>query len=114
MLKTEGAPFQLSLFYDAEYEQWLQADWYDLRFLAFQTIGNTNSEVVYRPGSAELLVPLAERWPLLYERALVLASGLLPSISTDREWLKYQGISRELCTLLADKLNLLVMEVNHA
>jgi hypothetical protein len=114
LLKTEGGPFQLSLFYDAQQRQWLQGDWYGLRFLANQTASRMNLEVIYDPDSAELLIPSAQRWPLLYERALVLASGFLPEISADRQWLKYHGISKPLCGQLTDKLNLSVARMSYA
>jgi hypothetical protein len=44
-----------------------------------------------------------DRWPALYERALVLASGLLPSQSANG-LLHYSGIPLELAHALAKRL----------
>ena len=43
---------------------------------------------------------------MLYERALVLASGMLPERDKNYKWLKYTNISNELVQQLAEKLNL--------
>jgi len=48
---------------------------------------------------------------LLYERALVLATGFLPDRAKNQKWLRYQGVSTKLCQILASKLNVLVREI---
>ena len=71
-------------------------------------------EVVYDYSTNDLLIPVDERWPLLYERALVLASGNLPARADNPRWLKYSGISSELVQLLTKKLNVSIREIQHA
>ena len=41
---------------------------------------------------------------MLYERALVLASGILPYRPENFKWLRYSGVSNELVQLLTEKL----------
>jgi hypothetical protein len=49
-------------------------------------------------------VPVEERWPLLYEQALVQASGLLPGRSAS--WLSYHDIPQDLAESLSEKLDI--------
>lgn len=54
------------------------------------------------------------RWPVLYERLLVLATGALPELSADSQWLIYRGIPADLRDLLASKLGIdIIPEVYH-
>ena len=92
-----------SLFYDAEAQRWLRGDWYGLRFLAFQGHG-VPCPIDYDAPTGRLCVHEAFRWPELYERALVLASGRLPALQD--AWLLYEGITHELLDVLGTKLNL--------
>jgi hypothetical protein len=94
---------EYTFFYDAEYEQFLRGDWYGLRFLARHT-SDEECSVVYEAASQRLAVPWDWRWPELYERVLVLASGNLPA-SRD-EWLIYDAITPEILTELMPKLSL--------
>ena len=68
--------YQVVLYLDQPNQRWLRGDWYGLRFLAYDSTGR-DFEVTYDSSTRNLLIPIDERWPLLYERALVLASGSL-------------------------------------
>lgn len=96
---------RFTLFYDASSGQWLRGDWYGLRFLAQQQSGQAIS-AHYNSALHQLAIPVDNRWPDLYERSLVLASGLLPRYQDG--WLYYTHISVDLCELLAEKLNVQV------
>ena len=94
-------------FYEADTEIWRQGDWYGLRFLALYHSGNIQ-ECAYRPHQKQLAILAAERWPQLYERALVLASGYLPSWHNiyDQSWLIYHNITSDLAYWLTEQLSL--------
>lgn len=94
-----------TVFYDKPNDKWLQGDWYGLRFLALH---NQDISVHYDKTKESLAIPLEQRWPEIYERALVLASGLLPRYQRTEQswWLVYEGISLELATQLTDKLGI--------
>jgi hypothetical protein len=94
---------QYTLFYDASASRWLRADWYGLRFLARYDAGQS-CLVQYKSTLSQLAVPIDWRWPELYERALVLASGRLPTRRSG--WLIYDAISTELFDKLRNKLQL--------
>ena len=106
----EGNIYQIVLYLDQSNQRWLRGDWYGLRFLAYDSAGR-DFEIVYNPSANNLLIPMDERWPLLYERALVLASGSLPGRADNPKWLKYSGVSRELVQLLTEKLNVSIREI---
>lgn len=97
-----------TLFYDAATDRWLRGDWYGLRYLALSLDGEP-CEVRYDEASGCLAVPEERRWPELYERALVLASGRLPMHRGG--WLIYEAISQDLLDVLAPKLHLQPWEV---
>ena len=107
---TATNTYQVVLYFDEPNQRWLRGDWYGLRFLAYDFIGR-DFEVTYDSSTNDLLIPFDERWPSLYERALVLAAGMLPIRSGNSKWLKYSGISSELVQLLTDRLNVSIMEV---
>jgi hypothetical protein len=92
-----------SLFYDEVSNRWVRGDWYGLRFLARQTDGRP-CPVRYDSDTSRLAVPNEWRWPELYERALVLASGQLPK--HNGRWLVYEAISPQTFDELRVKLNL--------
>ena len=108
--KEETNPYQLVLYFDEPNQRWLRGDWYGLRFLA-DNAGRQDFEVGYDTGTNAILIRNGERWPLLYERALVLASGMLPARSEDREWLIYSGVSGQLVQFLTEKLNVSIKEI---
>ena len=107
---TDANTYQIVLYFDQPNQRWLRGDWYGLRFLTYDSIGR-DFEVAYDSGTNDLLIPLDERWPLLYERALVLASGSLPGRPENPRWLKYSGVSSELVQLLTEKLTASIREI---
>jgi hypothetical protein len=97
-----------TLFYYQSGDQWLQGDWYGLRFLALQQ-AKVECKVLYHLGSRRLALPSSQRWPELYERALVLCSGQLAEQRS--EWLFFNNIPREIAQKLATKLTVAYEEV---
>ncbi len=91
-----------SLYFDKETQGWLQGDWYGLRYLALQANG-VSCTAHYDLASRRLAIPVNHRWPEIYERALVLASGWLPTQSLG--WLIYENVDRALADVLCLKLN---------
>ena len=111
LTRDEGTnPYRLVLYFYSPSQQWLRGDWYGLRFLAYDT-AEQDFEVRYHLDSNDLLMPVDERWPLLYERALVLASGMLPCRVENSRMLRYSGIPSESIQLLTDKLNVSIQEI---
>ena len=106
----ETHPYRLVLYFDQPNQRWLRGDWYGLRFLAYDA-AERNFEVRYHLNSNDLVMPVNERWPLLYERALVLASGMLPAHGQNSRWLRYSGMPSESIELLTDKLNVSIQEI---
>jgi hypothetical protein len=100
-----------SLFYDADTDQWRGGPWYDLRYLALQNAGEP-CRVRYHHTRQRLDISANYRWPDLYERALVLASGFLPLPAPDYSWYYFKDISPELAHLLAAKLNVTIEETD--
>ena len=98
----------LTLFYDQPNNQWLQGDWYGLRFLALYHNQDISCIAHYNQTTENLAIPLEQRWPEIYERVLVLASGQLPTYRRTEQnwWLVYERISPKLATQLADKLGI--------
>ncbi|MDB9496079.1 hypothetical protein PN441_10050 [Spirulina major CS-329] len=96
-----------TLFYEADTDIWRQGDWYGLRFLSLYH-SEELQECAYRPQQKQLAILATERWTQLYERALVLASGYLPSWHQTHEqnWLIYRNITPELAYWLTEKLSL--------
>lgn len=82
---------------------WRRGDWYGLRFLHLHGSGLL-LEAEYDPKGWQLALPADQRPPELYERALVLSSGLLPQWRG--EWLVYSNVTPEVATVLATKLGL--------
>jgi hypothetical protein len=98
-----GARPNYTLYYDATEDRWLRADWYGLRFLARYDAGQP-CPVRFNSDRNQLAVPADWRWPEVYERALVLASGRLPLRKNG--WLMYEHVGAELVDELRDKLRL--------
>ncbi len=99
----------LTVFFDEQAQRWLRGDWYGLRFLALEARENGVS-AVHDSNAGELLIPASQRWPLLYERALTLASGLLPGRAANPDWLSYPRIPLDLARTLCGKLNVTLLE----
>ena len=81
-------------------------DFYGARFLA--RAAENACGVYFHSNTNELVIRATDRFPMPYERAIVLASGLLPVGGTvDDTWcLRYSNVSCEFATLLSDKLDL--------
>ena len=99
----------LTMFFDPATQRWLRGDWYGLRFLALEA-GPGGVRAVHNSRAAQLLIPESQHWPLLYERALTLASGLLPHRAENPDWLGYSRIPLDLAQMLCRKLNVDLME----
>ncbi len=106
--------FELTGFLDSEFGAFRRGDWYGLRFLAArQTEQSCPARWLTRQGRCVLLVPRSRRWPLLYERALVLASGFLPLQDGDR--VCYLDVPFDLAFTLAKLLGVTLLgENDHA
>lgn len=101
-LRRENQNDRLTLFYHRERDAWLQGDWYGLRFLSWQHSGQ-KCLARYDGDTNRLAIPYHQRWPEIYERALVLGSGLLPT--DQKSWLCYENAGVEQVVLLSDKLD---------
>lgn len=106
----EANPYRRVLYLDQPNQRWLRGDWYGLCFLSYHSVGR-DFEALCDFSTNDILIPKDERWPLLYERALVLASGILPSRAENPKWLRYSGVSSELIQLLSKKLNVSIREI---
>ncbi len=109
MQSQEMTGYKYTIFYDKESFRWLQGDWYGLRFLALQ---HNQQECIarYDRATKRLAIPVYQRWPEIYERALVLASGLLPTYQDS--WLLYENVRPEVADQLSDKLNIKCSEAS--
>jgi hypothetical protein len=113
LTRGEGtSTHRMTLYFDNENQKWVKGDWYGLRFLVYKHAG-IECEAVYHQLHSELMVPIIERWPMLYERSLVLASGRLPSRSADKDWLSFSGVPEQLAVLLSDKLGISLRRISH-
>jgi hypothetical protein len=95
-------------FFDKASDRWFQGDWYGLRFLALQ-YSDQRLMAKYDRATNNLYIPWSQRWSEIYERALVLSSGCLPSEGTTNHFgrtLQYQNVQAEVAELLANKLNI--------
>ena len=99
----------MTLFFDEPAQRWLRGDWYGLRFLALEA-GQNGVDAAHDSDAGELLVPASQRWPLLYERALTLASGMLPGRAANPDWLSYPHVPLDLARTLCRKLNVNLVE----
>jgi len=96
-----------TLYYDAGREQWLKTDWYGLRYLMLKRTGK-NPKIHYNPQENLVIIDKNHILPYIYEKALVLASGCLP---TDRgDFISYSGVSRETIHLLSSKIEAELVE----
>ena len=109
----EANSYRMVLYFDCDRQKWLKGDWYGLRFLIYRDAGQDYT-TAYHSDANELMICAEERWPLLYERAPVLASGLLPQRTNDARWLVYRETSADLAHALTRKLNVTVEEKRHA
>lgn len=106
-LENKNRKLETLAYFDEKSANWICGDFYGLRFLARHNL--RACRVFYLSTERELLIPLADRWPMPYERALVLASGKLPRrlrVESGIPLLAYSGISSELATKLCNLLDL--------
>lgn len=112
MLRSEkiGIPPR-TLFYEADTKTWRQGDWYGLRFLAHHH-SDRSCIVPYDTMMACLMIPSQQRSPEIYERALVLASGFLPTYykNSHNLWLVYENIRQDIVEKLVEKLHVTCKE----
>ncbi len=100
-------------FYDSG-GRWLRGEFYGLRYLDAQLKGKCRASW---SSSGDLDIIEGQRWPFLYERALVLASGQLPLKMKNRLGevsLRYHGVSEALARLLCEKLDVRMVRTNDA
>lgn len=81
---------------------WRSGEFFTLRFLALEAAGLLGAWR-YAADTRDLAIRYEERLPELYERALVLCSGLLPE--NRGGWLVYGGVSPQVATALSGTLN---------
>ena len=94
------------VFFDEPRQRFLRGDWYGLRFLSVES-----PIALYDAENGALLIPESQRWPLLYERALTLASGLLPSRADNpTAALRYPNLPKNIAETLCRKLSVNLTE----
>jgi len=103
---TSHIPKQ-TLYYDASREQWLKTDWYGLRYLMLKRTGQ-NPKIYYHLQENIVMIHKNHLLPYLYEKALVLASGCLPTYRG--QFICYSGISLGTIRGLSDKLEAELVE----
>ena len=104
--------YQTTIFFDpqaAADRRMLQGDWHGLRFLALHHSGKYLKAPWKDESGGLLAVPYRQRWPLMYERVLVLASGFLPCRHPENGFLYYQGIPETLAKNIAGHLGVEVV-----
>lgn len=102
---------RLTLYLDGKRKCWLRGDWYGLYFLSRYNDGE-GLTAKYDRLNRVLMIPSKTHLPILYERALILASGRLPN-QTDG-WLRYENIPEATIQMLTNKLDFSVEEKNYA
>ena len=106
----DSLTYERVLYFDEPNQRLLQGDWYGLRFLANSVLGGP--EARHDSSSNVLFLPEAQRWPHLYERALVLASGFLPQTANNPNWLLYDAVPYDLARTLCRRLNVKLRQEN--
>ncbi|QEQ01346.1 hypothetical protein FFX45_08095 [Thermosynechococcus sp. CL-1] len=107
LAKDSTSQLRYSFFYDQNRDQWLQGDWYGLRFLAILSLGQ-NVEFYYDRQEKTLAIPMAQRLPEIYESHLVMASGMLPTYRDG--FLIYNRISSRLAREISEALKITLTE----
>ena len=92
---------------------WRCGEFHSLRFAGWVAAWERASVYLLSDGS-RAAIPSAQRWPLLHERCLVLASGRLPRWPTEGPSMTYLGVGRDLLVQLAKKLPFDLKETDHA
>jgi len=114
IIAPEADPFGVHLFerdgrltwawFDKTRNRWIVSDPLTISFLHRATAGLA---IAALDEEDSLIIPWSDRWPIPYERAMVLCSGKLPLVICDNNnnlLLKYKGIPRELATQVAGNL----------
>ncbi|HIK20690.1 MAG TPA: hypothetical protein IGR15_06480 [Synechococcus sp. M44_DOE_062] len=109
-LHEEGSQRQHALFYDREQNTWYSGEWYGLRFLALTHLSPKNLSVRYARNHQELSISISQRWPLAYERYLVMQSGCLPCYNPNTQELIYQSIGPTVQQAINKRLPLFSLE----
>lgn len=107
--------YHLTVFLDSAAppgDQLLRGEWYGLRFLALHRNNKYRKAMWSGEEDGTLAIPERHRWPLLYERALVLASGFLPHGNAQNRLLYYRGVPLTLAQTVAGLLGVEV-ETDH-
>lgn len=89
----------LTVYFDGN--TWRRGDWYGLRYLTLFEAG-VLMPARYQTESWQLAVPADQRPPELFERPLVLSSGLMPR--RDESWIVYSNVSPEVAERVCGKL----------
>ena len=103
--------YHLTVFLDsaaASGRQLFRGEWYGLRFLALHRSNKYRKAMWADENGGSLAIPERHRWPLLYERALVLASGFLPYSHPQNRLLYYRGVPLTLAKNVAEQLGVQV------
>jgi hypothetical protein len=108
MINKLGYP--QTVFYYSSTDCFYQGDWYGLRFLSLY-YAREKCLANYYVKTSCLAIPKQQRWPEIYERALILASGKLPT--HQNSLLFYKNIKPHLAKQLADKLEINLEEINN-
>jgi len=101
LLRDANDRVNQTLFYHRGSNKWVQGDWYGLRYLALRQADEA-CRAVYDSTTQRLALPVSQRWPEIYERALVLSSGQIPAERNN--WLFFDNIPRDLALQLTVKL----------
>jgi hypothetical protein len=108
IFKNSNHKIETLAYYNDKLDNWLCGDLYSLRFLARNNL--SLCQAFFLDTQKELRIPLTDRWPMPFERALVLASGKLPGMRettySGERILSYSNISCELATQLCDLLSI--------
>lgn len=94
-------------YFDDHDSRWICGDYYGLRFLARARCGLCRA--IYYKEAHQLVIPVADRWPMPYERALVLARGALPQrlqIESGPFVFVYEGVPLEFAARMCKLLGL--------
>jgi hypothetical protein len=97
---------RLMFYFDENGQRLLRGDWYGLRFLALRSAGH-RCDALWQGQNGHgstLVLRASERWPMIYERALVLSSGLLPEQPSGSSLLRYRDVPHSTAQALAGKL----------